>query len=349
MREWGLPSALPAGRSRGMLERVSTARAALLSCVLVALGSACGLATVGEADVPAGDAGFDAGSDVPTAVDPDGAAPANDSGAAPQDSGGEGATDSAPVVGDTSTPSGHTDTGVADSEPSNDAADSAALPDSADAADSAALPDAADTAPALGFCASQSPQPTFCDDFDETTDAGAGWDGVIAGGGTSTVVDGTFALSAPDALHTTTSSGNTAGLTKAFTVSSMFKVDLDILFRALPSMSGDLAPLVIQTSAHWVEYYVDADQAYLQWGENDYSTTFLGGPSLGTWHHVTITITVGAQASLTGSIDGMVVWSNFSLGSLGSAPELTLQVGTPGLFQVMSAETFIDNVVVTAH
>jgi hypothetical protein len=334
------------------------ARVALFSCVLVALGSACGLATLGEDDSPTDDGGLDAGSDVRMTVAPDSAYIVG--------------ADTATAAGDSSTSSGPTDTGMTDSElPTDsavvadaadaadsaivaDAADSAVVPDAADsavvpdAADSAVAPDAADTAPTLGFCASQLPQPTFCDDFDETTDAGAGWDGVIAGANSSTVVDSTHAISTPNSLHTTTSSGNAAGLTKVFTVSSTFQLDLDVLFAALPSSGGDLAPLEIMTSVHYIYFYASQGQAYFQWGTNEISNS-VGTVNADAWHHISLTLTVGTSSTLTASVDGTTLWTDFSLGSLESSPKLTLEVGTPSLYDAMMGETFIDNVVVTAQ
>jgi hypothetical protein len=122
---------------------------------------------------------------------------------------GDAAADASGSV-DASAGESGTDAGVAADGPGPEGAlvsDGSSLdaraPDDGSKPDDAAKPDDASKpdAPILGFCASLSPAPAFCDDFDEGA-ANPAWDQVTGLGGT-VAVNALESVSAPDSMVST--------------------------------------------------------------------------------------------------------------------------------------------------
>jgi hypothetical protein len=198
----------------------------------------------------------------------------------------------------------------------------------------------------LGYCASLAPQPTFCDDFDEGADAGAGWDSILTPGDASVVVDTTHALSSPRALHTA-SPGFVAGLTKSFAMPNSIDIDADILFHALPA-TGQLCAFQIRGAGSYIYFQADAVDSYFQYGPPDISTHYLTPLTLDAWHHVSVHLeNLAVASSITASIDGTTLWSSHTLTA--GFTSITLYVGTPAFYLVTDGETFVDNVKVVTH
>lgn len=223
----------------------------------------------------------------------------------------------APSTGDTGPDAPQAgDTGV-DAPPSEAGPDAPATTDSG--------PDGQDSAPA-GYCASLSPTPGFCADFDTgALDSQFSFDHTAGTGSLS--ADATTSVSPPDsfAAKLGKSSTNTgfAFMTRVFSgTATQFKYGFELRLDGWPGgpAAGVLAAIVIDDGAadsHTLSLYVTGTYAAL---EESFATTDGGmayldhklnwTPTLGVWTHVafsvdlsakTCSVTVNGKADLTGS------------------------------------------------
>jgi hypothetical protein len=135
-----------------------------------------------------------------------GATPGDGSEVVPGDGGAEATGPSDATTGESGADSGVATDGPASSEgaASEGGSQDSSAPDARTPVDSGKPPDDSgkvDAPPPLGFCASQSPAPLFCDDFDEGASNPA-WDQVTGTGGT-VAVNALESVSAPDSMVST--------------------------------------------------------------------------------------------------------------------------------------------------
>jgi hypothetical protein len=244
-----------------------------------------------------------------------------------------------------------------DAASSEASADASASTDAtpADGGSLDATTDATDAAPdgPITFCTTVTPAPTFCADFDDPADASpsAGWTTTHVDAGSSLASSTTVYTSAPRSLHATSPTGVVASVESTFTMLSTLSVEFDVRYASLPaSGAGDVSPVLLTPPTFPgfdVYYFAYANGSYFQEYGDDYSPG-LAAPSLNTWHHVKISITTnGTTSTIDASVDGTAGWTNHTLKHAWPTPTIaSVRLGLAGLYQVASAEAFIDNVVV---
>jgi hypothetical protein len=206
------------------------------------------------------------------------------------------------------------------------------------------------------YCSTLTPAPSYCNDFDTAcVDANVGGYEQSDGSFTTTVsTSAAYAKSAPNALHSTLSALTLTdmywGSQWSFTAAKTVTIDLDFLLTAAPSNNGDVGVLWLQggptapQNPALILYVSSTTVTYFQIGSSTFSNA---GPkvALNAWHHVTAQITT-ATGTITASIDGMALWNGFLMpGGLPQGTPLTLVAGIT-TYQLATAETFVDNVVV---
>jgi hypothetical protein len=210
-----------------------------------------------------------------------------------------------------------------------------ALADAPVDAPSDGTPDAASEA-AGPFCASLSPQPTFCEDFDEGTTLSAGWNPTTTNGGTY-AVDSTLALSPPNALLVTVpavDAGTTAGasISRPFTLNfNEATVDLDFY----PEQSGASGVFSVYLTGGYVAIVgIDPSKSHLQEGSpadagmDTFTVTHLAPIPLGAWTHLAMTLhLLPKPAWITVSYDGVVQLNQHPLAAMPAG----IASGTPTL------------------
>lgn len=175
----------------------------------------------------------------------------------------------------------------------------------------------ADAAP-LGFCASLSPAPALCTDFDDNVFPGP-WTSTVTGLATATLVTSTF-RSSPRALHLATPGGTsgTAFVSRTFPTVAQSEVVLSFAVRAgqqrpvehelavifLGSAGGNRYQIQFELLDNGVlnleEEFPDADGGVPQ-KDDPLGVTL----SLGVWTRVTITLAIGVSSSnVTFAIEG---------------------------------------------
>lgn len=213
--------------------------------------------------------------------------------------------------------------------------------------------DAADAADAndgaTRFCQTVSPAPTFCADFDEplAANAGAGWDLSYAGVGASLKFETPF-LSAPRALHATTSQVNGAYVERAFPMTTQLAVEFDVRFAIVPPDGTQTSPVVLtppNPPGEDIFWFVDANNSYFQ----EYNVISASGaaPTPNVWHHITFALTTNGSAStISSTMDGNPRWSSYALPYAWPSPTTaTVRLGAARTY-AQNNDLFIDNVVV---
>jgi hypothetical protein len=215
------------------------------------------------------------------------------------------------------------------------------------------------------YCASLTPQPLFCADFDEGS-ATAGWDSTDLNLATVSLSTTQFS-SAPAALrasapNVTTTDWVLGAVKKTFASpigNAVLAFDLDIdtmdtsvhytKFVAL-SFDGNDPPYILyaqitDSTSLGAAYQVPTADGGATYG--DYGSTTL--PPLGTWAHVEIDLFKSATDDTTESavifLDGKVAVPTFTLGSPAAFGNLTVEIGIAGLNAPTKPWTFlVDNV-----
>ena len=231
----------------------------------------------------------------------------------------------------------------------SDAAADGGLDASADVVDSGAAEAEASAPDAGPFCASLSPKPIFCADFDEGS-VTAGWDDTHLDQGTVTLST-TTSVSSPAAALAQTPATQTgypvAALEKKFPqptgdVVVAFDLDLETIDPNAPytkllalSFDGNNPPFVfylqIPDPSH-VDVALAVPQA--DGGESYDDFGVAGLPQLGKWTHVEIDLfkstTDATMASGQVLFDGSAVIPKFDFGSSAALGNVTLAVGVVG-------------------
>jgi hypothetical protein len=196
------------------------------------------------------------------------------------------------------------------------------------------------------------PPPTFCADFDEPdASPGAGWDQTAVPEGGSVELDSNQFSSPPRSLHAITTLGLSTGVGKAFTATTSFTVDLDVMFPSLDGDGGDTSPIkILCPGAHYVYFYATGDTSYFQIGGAEESP-HMAPPTVAAWHHLTVAIALTPTTSIVNAfIDGNPVWPNHQMTvPWGSPAAVTLQAGVPAQFDELYGEAYVDNVVVRVN
>jgi hypothetical protein len=204
-------------------------------------------------------------------------------------------------------------------------------------------------APGQRFCASLSPAPTFCDEFDtEAANIGDGWDSIVGAPRRTTSVSMSF----PGALDAVSDAGSPTLLRKAFKVNSSIRVDLDVRYAGIPPSPGALTPFVIRPANDGEGYfylYAESGRSYLQVANDEYSTWQTPEPAAGIWHHVSASVTIDASGTkFAGALDFVAyAWSSPTKHGWAAGTTATVEVGvTP--YQA-NGEILVDNVVVNVE
>jgi hypothetical protein len=200
------------------------------------------------------------------------------------------------------------------------------------------------------FCATSTA--TLCADYDECGDAS-----IFTAQNPSTAYDiatsTAQSFSAPRSLHVGMSAmdgsilDTQAGTQWMFTAAGAkapITIDLQFLITALPPVNTAMGPFRLEGGPDTLQFFVTSDACYFQLGPSSYSMT-VGPLSVGTWHHVTASITLAPAAStITAGIDGSVLWSDFIMPNvLQTQTALTLTTGLT-TYHLGKGEMYVDNV-----
>jgi hypothetical protein len=189
-----------------------------------------------------------------------------------------------------------------DATPPDATADATSIPDAAPDASRDAPVDVADASP-LGFCASLTPAPTFCADFDEGA-VDNGWSSSQSSNGTI-ALDGTTSTSAPDSFVSTsvTSTANViAALFKDFGTSGSayhlaFDLRVDAVSANAQAVVGQVQLMTSNVLDYGLSFIVTAtdasiEESYRSGGTTQYLlTTLASRPVTGQWTRVFIDVT----------------------------------------------------------
>jgi hypothetical protein len=213
-----------------------------------------------------------------------------------------------------------------------------------------AAPDVSGSGPR--FCATVIPAPSFCADFDEPdASTGDGWDMVSEKGSATVALDTTQARSQPRSLHAVTADSSVAENGKRFSVSSQISVDFDVYYTSLGTNGPVSAISLTPVTNPGIVFFARETYAYFQVAaaSGEYSANF-NKPGAGQWHHVSVTIKLAATGStISGSFDGKALWTDYAMkNSWGVTEMVTVSAGITGTFQQLSADVYVDNVVVNA-
>ena len=159
----------------------------------------------------------------------------------------------------------------------------------------------ADEPPEGEWCASLSPQPTFCADFDAVMTPQEGWDVLQTQAGTTVGLDGELYLSAPDSflvlVNDANCNGSAAQLIKGFpSVLTHAQLDFEIYSKKYTDVSVAAIQLSSDNSpvGYLLELYMQASGAYFQesvpgdGGATSLYTNFVAPPTSPPWLHVTL-------------------------------------------------------------
>lgn len=221
-----------------------------------------------------------------------------------------------PAGGDTATPSdGPVDAAAHDTSNGGDALADTTIP--SDAHDASVTPDAPD-AP-LHYCASLSPAPVLCEDFDEGTAFDAKFTTKYVASTAHLGADGAYAKSAPDSLFSTTDTSTPfvnsyAFLSRSFTgTSTRVELAFDVLLLQTVQGAATVAAAVIaddgQATQHQLAFVlgstntVEESFAGADGGEVFLDTPLAVAPAVGTWSRVDIILSL-AQRTVTVTVDG---------------------------------------------
>lgn len=159
-----------------------------------------------------------------------------------------------------------------------------------------------------GYCASISPRPFFCDDFDERQTPAQGWSGEDLGTGATLTIDKMHAESPPASVLMTTQGGAASGLEESAQAASSFHVSFDLLADELGSDDfGSL--LVVQVTdggtndTFQLFVYATSAMAYVE--EDSWAPSYMNvgkydlpaPPPIGTWTHFDLTIDFASSPS----------------------------------------------------
>jgi hypothetical protein len=201
------------------------------------------------------------------------------------------------------------------------------------------------------FCATVTPPPTFCADFDEPdASAGGGWNVLTATGDASVTLSPTTFMSAPRSLETSSPHGGTGSVSLNFSLVSSMSVDFDVQYVAVPS-SGDISAILLTGPTYPgqdIYFFVSSNSSYFQEFGDDFSS-MMAAPSQGAWHHVSISVTTASGVStINAGVDGTAYWMNHHLDQpWPMATTVTLKLGLPDTYEVTTpTQLYIDNVVV---
>jgi hypothetical protein len=213
-----------------------------------------------------------------------------------------------------------------------------------------------------GYCASLTPAPTFCADFDNPCTLPGKFASVTTSAGTSITVDSVEETSAPNALHVTQSSpsGQTGawGAVRSFVVpkpgtsASLINVTLDFFVHALPTISTTrLGPIFLDATASGgptVAFYLENDKSYFVVGDAQFSADSKPGATVNMWHTITMAFKIEPTggSAITASLDGTLLFNDTSM-QIALVPNQMLNVTTGyAPYNLASGETFVDNLVV---
>jgi hypothetical protein len=254
--------------------------------------------------------------------------------------------------------------GDASIDVANDApTDAASKETSTDAAPDVIATDASDAGDG-GFCATLSPKPLFCQDFDEGPVA-TGWDNINANVGTVDV-SSAQSVSPPKSLLATFPSATNlyvfdyvAKNFKAPIGNATLEFDLDMDTIDPSQQYTKVVEFVFSgNTPNYILYLQITDSTTLsmvyQQPTSDGGVTFgdYGGtqlPPLGKWTHVKIDLFKSTTDSSTAAadlfIDGNVALTSFPLGSSAAFGDVALRIGLPGVSVPTTAwKVYIDNV-----
>jgi hypothetical protein len=207
------------------------------------------------------------------------------------------------------------------------------------------------------FCATLSPAPTFCADFDYPADASAGdgWNYTIQEAGAAVTLTATAAKSAPRSMQSKSTLGGAGSVSLTFSLVDKISVDFDVQYLTPIPDSGVTSPILLTTPTfpgQDIYFYAGWFGSYFQEYGNDYSPNLVS-PPIGVWHHVSIVVqnVDAGVTNITASMDGNAAWTNHALKQAWPSPTTaTLQIGLPALYQVgVTQDVLVDNVVVRVN
>lgn len=211
---------------------------------------------------------------------------------------------------------------------------------------------------AAGFCASRTPQPKLCADFDEGKPVNFGWTLVdVEGGGAVSV--GTDAFSPPGAFLSAVApsvDGLSSGRLQESLPVLASTVHVEFEMRIAPGDSGPfelcaIHQLTNDPTAHGLFYKEENGKLllYVNSVDADGGTTWAVypfGPAPSSWLMVEIDVTLGAAGSVTVKHDGVVVMQATNIPtSTEPRAQLFVDLGFYA-FQRATARASFDNVVV---
>jgi hypothetical protein len=153
-----------------------------------------------------------------------------------------------------------------------------------------------------GYCASLSPKPLFCCDFDEDGGVGAGWDSVNIDPGAAATIDTSISTSGTSSLLAQTTQANTTGigasLHKSF--SSAGFTETHLAFDVHPDSSGYAYVGSVELSAGFFVAMISPSPEIQISTSGTYPTLTSGLPT-GTWTRVYVDLVLpgAAAGSLT--------------------------------------------------
>jgi hypothetical protein len=240
-----------------------------------------------------------------------------------------------------------------------DATDSATATDAITTGDVDAALDGGgvDAADAGNFCTTVTPAPTFCEDFDRpaATGPGDGWNYEIVEAGSTVAWSTSTFKSAPRSLHASSTLGGAGSVSLAFSMVNKMVVDFDVLYEsALPGAGGgDISPILLTPPTFPgfdVYFYAQYNASYFQEYGNTGVCEGLGAPSLGVWHHISITVNAGTTTTMDCTFDATTTTNKTLPYAWALGTTARLQIGLAALYQVSSSQSvYVDNVVVRVN
>jgi hypothetical protein len=216
----------------------------------------------------------------------------------------------------------------------------------------------ADEPPEGEWCASLSPQPTFCADFDVVTTPQEGWDMLQTQADTTLGLDGKLHVSAPESLLAYVShangNGSAAQLIKSFPM-TLTHAQLD--FELYSETYTDVSVAAIQLSsddspvAYLLELYIQASGSYLQeqvpadGGMAFPASNFAPPPASPPWLHVTLVMDLpggGPGGTVNVSYNGTIVHTHKVTAS-NAYGRPTLHIGAEDVFSAPNGTVWMGN------
>ena len=211
---------------------------------------------------------------------------------------------------------------------------------------------------ATGFCASISPAPSFCADFDDT-DGGGGLYGFATGtaGSGCSLTRETTNQSPPLALRAVTTNLNTGCyLTTQVAPTHTIAIDLDVRMHALPGSPGGFDGIFTLREGN-LRYtlYASKGAVFFQGtnGVQAQDSDHLPAPVLDVYHHVHMQLVLasGTAPIMSGTYDQTTVTfggkpQNATLGPFEPGTSTDVRVGLPEVVLTNTGDVLIDNVVV---